>query len=396
MEQNSLWILIIVVIVLILFYIDSHTCKCISKPEFNTDFNNEKFDNYDNVNSDNVVSDNGYYLLEPNKLNTIPMDSRASPQYVGLDDYSIVLDANDSQIPYAGIDPSIKNEWIFNGLYSNLNDKDYYKTVQAFNDYEKKLSYIQANNPYLLRNMFNNPYLDLATKESRLQQTCIPFDNINQCISKCVDEEECVGFYIQKDSSGNDINQCCFLNQPIQNDFNQRSVYYFDSYDPAGNTTYSSKMNLRDCMDKCPECKLNNCPRGYRCANLRYDAQNANCLITNNTRLRDVAVTGDGKIVSDEGFNNLGPSADQYSNVNVNNTCMTDINMNSLSDTNANPKCLAKLANWQNLMQVNAVNNSNLVINTDTNAVNNPDLQGTNSIYNDYVNYNNQMYSQFE
>ncbi len=40
MEQNSLWILIIVVIVLILFYIDSHTCKCISKPEFNTDFNN--------------------------------------------------------------------------------------------------------------------------------------------------------------------------------------------------------------------------------------------------------------------------------------------------------------------------------------------------------------------
>jgi len=506
MAQTGMWILIIVVVIIVLFYLDTHTCQCTVKPESFA------------IGSGDVgpiKSIDGYYIMDPNislkaankdmqtfmhettmagmvtpellrgdidnnNIYTIPMDSRASPEYPGLDDYATVLDANDSRVPYGGVDPSIKNDWIFNDLYSPTGDRAYYSTVRPFNNYEQKLSYMQAVNPYLIRNMFDNPYVDLAVEEARLQPTCMKFNNINQCIAKCTNEEECIGFYLQQDAMGNDTNQCCFLNQPIPNNLAQRTVYYFDSYDPAGNPTYSGRMNLNNCLAQCSECNLNNCPQGNRCANLRYDVRKSNCLITNNDHLRDVALEGDGTVINNEGFDNLPPnypqsaldiynagpvepngdilitrqdagSANQFINDiyannqvaniasspppqsvglrlyekfgstdqaavknNVRNTvrntterlgATNDIvpptivgsNMpgqikqclSAINENNADNSCLNKLADWKKLMPVNQGNFAGKDLVVDVDAPTNPDLNGTGSIFRDYIAYNN-------
>jgi molybdopterin/thiamine biosynthesis adenylyltransferase len=326
MAENSTWIIIVVIIIiLLLFYLDTHSCQCQSRPE-NFAMNSATDGYYimdpdisekqanaalgtfmnESTTTSMVVPDRLRADIDNNYMYTIPMDSRASPDYPGLDDFASVIDANDSRVPYDGVDPSIVNEWTFNGLYSPLNDRDYYQTIPAFNDYEKKLSYMQANNPYLLANMYRNPYVDLSVQEARLQPQCINYNDVTECITKCSDEEECVGFFIRKDAMGNDIKKCCFLKEPIPPAVQgERQTYYFDSYDPAGNPTYVTQMNLKNCLDQCPECNLNNCPVGYKCSNIKYDMRNSNCKITNNTRLKDVALEGNGLVINNEGFNNL-------------------------------------------------------------------------------------------
>lgn len=182
----------------------------------------------------------------------------------------------------------------------------------------------RANGP----NLYNNSYYDLWKAENKATgnlirkkasdiissgAACIPFQHVNQCMSECTGSTDCNGFYIDTPSTDEKPGQCCLMFKPkfehkrtnmldvpnsrLQDTYQTISDYIrrqklsegkaiFDKVGREnGDSVYRSDISRSDCRSLCPKCVLGQCPRGYRCKDIRSDPRkNYNCLITNEDR----------------------------------------------------------------------------------------------------------------
>jgi hypothetical protein len=197
---------------------------------------------------------------------------------------------------------------------SNYNNKIY----RPFNDIQQRMSMAQINNPIVTSNNYDNSFFNLwkTDFESELKtiindakdlgekgNICIPFKNINQCMTKCTTGQFCTGFYLNHDKNPN---KCCFINEPPYNyarhtydeelkniDFNSHKMFVKNiknnnknivfnkngyEYD---NSMYLSNISEKNCLKLCPKCKMNKCPPSYRCKNIKFNENDKSCVITN-------------------------------------------------------------------------------------------------------------------
>lgn len=132
---------------------------------------------------------------------------------------------------------------------------------------------------------FDNSVVDLWNIPKPIEDKCIPFQNINQCMTEC-SSDDCIGFYLNED-------KCCMMAKnnydqttarPSLNDLIRESRVTEDKivFDRVSNNTFVVPFDRKRCNQLCPKCILGKCPDNYRCSGLTADPRyNYSCIVTN-------------------------------------------------------------------------------------------------------------------
>ena len=137
----------------------------------------------------------------------------------------------------------------------------------------------------------------------------VAFNNVNQCMTTCSKNNDCIGFLINnqyldsgynpKDSVSsvehNGKKLCTMVLNPsdIGNVdesllINPTNTYFRRGTDDIHLHTYQVTTDVDHCNAFCPKCAIGKCPLSYRCTDLQTDSSGKNCFITNEIRYDEV------------------------------------------------------------------------------------------------------------
>lgn len=135
---------------------------------------------------------------------------------------------------------------------------------------------------------FDNSFQDLwKVTPTQPDDKCINYKNINQCMTECSNNSNCIGFYKSGES------KCCIMDKTnyqqrtgritlddlIKDSRKEENKIIFDK---VGNETYMVPLDRKNCKKLCEKCIIGQCPSNYRCSNLTADPRyNYSCIVTN-------------------------------------------------------------------------------------------------------------------